>query len=90
MLAPDCAACLPAQKTILKTETVTIPDGVTVTVKTRKLTVKGPRGTLNMDLSHLPIDLSVKDGVVKVERWFTSGKQAASCLLYTSPSPRDS
>jgi len=40
--------------------------------------VKGPRGTLNLDLSHLPIDLCIKDGKVSVERWFTSGKQAAS------------
>lgn len=68
------------QKTILKSETVTVPDGVTVSVKTRKLVVKGPRGTLNQDLSHLPIDLSVSaDGkTVTVERWFTSGKQGAS------------
>jgi len=57
-----------------------VPDGVTVSVKTRKIVVKGPRGTLNQDLSHLPIDLSVSaDGkTVKVERWFTSGKQGAS------------
>merc|ERR1719460_519882 len=67
-------------KTILKSETVTVPDGVTVSVKTRKVVIKGPRGTLNNDLSHLPIDLSVsEDGkTVKVERWFTSGKQGAS------------
>ena len=67
-------------KTILKSETVTVPDGVTVTVKTRKVVVKGPRGTLNNDLTHLPIDLSVSaDGkTIKVERWFTSGKAGAS------------
>ena len=57
-----------------------MPDGVTVSVKTRKLVVKGPRGTLNQDLSHLPNDLSLSaDGkTVTVERWFTSGKQGAS------------
>lgn len=30
---------------------------VTVTVKNRKVVVKGPRGTLSRDFSHLPIDL---------------------------------
>jgi ribosomal protein L6P/L9E len=68
------------RKTILKSESVKVPDGVTVEVKTRKVTVKGPRGTLNLDLSHLPIVLKVSAGgkTVVVERWFTSGKQAAS------------
>jgi len=67
-------------KTILKSETVTVPDGVTVTVKTRQVVVKGPRGELKNDLSHLPVDLQIKDAGKKVivERWFTSGKQAAS------------
>ena len=67
-------------KTILKTETIAVPDGVTVSIKTRKVNVSGPRGKLFLDLSHLPIDLKVgEDGKsVTVERWFTSGKQAAS------------
>jgi len=67
-------------KTILKTEVLNVPDGCTITVKCRKVAVKGPRGSLDLDLSHLPIDLRVsEDGKkVTVERWFTSGKQAAS------------
>jgi len=67
-------------KTILKGETIAVPDGVTINIKCRKIVVKGPRGTLSNDLSHLPIDISVSsDGKnVKVERWFTSGKAAAS------------
>ena len=57
-----------------------MPDGVTCTIKCRKVNVSGPRGKLFLDLSHLPIDLKVSaDGKqVSVERWFTSGKQAAS------------
>lgn len=53
---------------------------MTVTVKTRQVVVKGPRGELKNDLSHLPVDLQIKDDGKKVivERWFTSGKQAAS------------
>ena len=47
-----------------------VPDGVTVAIKKKQVTVKGPRGTLNLDLSHLPIDLSVstKDGKQVVKR----------------------
>ena len=57
-----------------------MPDGVTITVKCRKVNVSGPRGKLSLDLSHLPIDLKVSEDGKKVivERWFTSGKQAAS------------
>ena len=69
-----------SQKLIQKKDSVKVPEGVTCSAKCRKVTVKGPRGELFQDLSHLPIDLSVsEDGkTVTVERWFTSGKQAAS------------
>lgn len=47
---------------------------VTVTIKNRKVTVKGPRGVLSRDLSHLRVNLfTEKKGdasVVKVELWF--------------------
>ena len=74
------AASSASQKTLLKNATVTVPDGVTVSVVARKATVKGPRGTLVQDLRHLPVDIKMsEDGkTVTVERWFTSGKQAAS------------
>jgi len=67
-------------KTILKGQSVVIPDGVTISIKCRVVVVKGPRGELKNDLSHLPVDLQLKEGgkSVLVERWFTSGKQAAS------------
>ena len=57
-----------------------MPEGVTISIKCRKVVVKGARGTLNNDLSHLPIDITVSaDGKkVTVERWFTSGKAGAS------------
>jgi large subunit ribosomal protein L9e len=59
---------------------VTVPDGVTVTVAARVVTVKGPRGTLTKDLRHLPLDMTMSaDGkTLKIERWFTTGKQPAS------------
>ena len=64
-------------KTLLRSETVTFPEGVTCEIRARFVTVKGPRGTLTKDLKHLPIDLAFTDETkktVKVDRWFTSGK----------------
>eukprot|EP00966_Prymnesium_polylepis_P199648 4626844-Prymnesium_polylepis.1 len=64
-------------KTILRSETVIIPEGVTCEVRARIVIVKGPRGTLTKDLKHLPIDLEWTDEShtkLKVGRWFTSGK----------------
>jgi len=57
---------------------VTIPDGVTVTVKARMVVVKGPRGSLEKDLRHLPVDIKMNGNTITVERWFTSGKAPAS------------
>merc|ERR1712078_109405 len=53
----------------------TIPDGVTVSIKARKVTVKGPLGELKRDLSHCHADIRVEDGKVIVESWFTATKQ---------------
>ncbi|KAL1519024.1 hypothetical protein AB1Y20_003292 [Prymnesium parvum] len=62
-------------KTILRSELVKIPDGVTCEIRARVVTVKGPRGTLVKDLKHLPIDLHfVNAKTLQVDRWFTSGK----------------
>jgi len=49
-----------------------IPDGVTLTVKGRNVTVKGPRGTLNKSLHHLNLDMRVdkKRKTFTVMRWF--------------------
>merc|ERR1719199_2029612 len=67
-------------KTILKGADVNVPDGVTLTVSARNITVKGPRGTLVKDMRHLPLDMRLsEDGkTLRIERWFTSGKQTAS------------
>eukprot|EP00742_Colponemidia_sp_Colp-10_P005634 GILJ01006022.1.p1 GENE.GILJ01006022.1~~GILJ01006022.1.p1 ORF type:complete len:201 (+),score=43.95 GILJ01006022.1:34-603(+) len=49
-----------------------IPEGVTVAIKNRIVTVKGKRGTLTKDLSHLKLDFSIspKLKTVTVTRWF--------------------
>jgi large subunit ribosomal protein L9e len=54
------------------TEIVQIPAGVTVTVKTRKVTVTGKRGTLEKDFKHTRLEMKlVKDNTMLVlDMWF--------------------
>ncbi|KAJ2421261.1 60S ribosomal protein L9B, partial [Coemansia sp. RSA 2531] len=44
-------------KHISKDDIVTIPEGVTVDIKSRQITVTGPRGTLKRDLRHIQMDI---------------------------------
>jgi large subunit ribosomal protein L6 len=46
---------------------VVIPSDVDVTINGREVTVKGPRGTLSMEVSP-PIEVSQADGAIKVTR----------------------
>ena len=61
-----------------------IPEGVEVSIKNRFVTVKGPRGTLTKDLSHLKLDFSVapKLRTVTVTRWF--GYKLDACTINTA------
>jgi large subunit ribosomal protein L6 len=57
-----------------QTETLTrslpIPEGVTVRLDGRQVTVQGPLGTLQEDLSHLPVTFSLANNEVRIEtRW---------------------
>ena len=66
-------------KTIVKSGTVTIPEGVKVEVTARVLTVSGPRGKIVRNMKHLPVDITfINENELKIDRWFTSGKDAAS------------
>jgi ribosomal protein L6P/L9E len=47
---------------ILKTEELEIPDGVTVTVKSRVIVVSGPRGTLTKNVRHVNMDIRLLKG----------------------------
>ena len=47
---------------VLKTEELDIPEGVEVTVKSRLVTVKGPRGTLSKNLRHADVDIRLVHG----------------------------
>jgi len=67
------------------TKTLAIPKDVTVTVKNRRVTVKGPRGQLARDFQHLRVDLFVekagKGQQVRAELWF--GNRATLASLRT-------
>jgi len=46
--------------------TIQVPDGVTVEVDAKTVKVKGPRGTLQEDLSHLPVTITQSGREVQV------------------------
>jgi len=74
-------------KILLKANTLKIPDGITVEIKARVVTVKGSRGTLTRSFKHMPIDLAFTDDTkraIRMERWFTSGKANATIRTCTS------
>jgi len=61
-------------------ERIKIPTGVTVAVKGRSVTVKGPRGALTKDLHHLNLDLRVdaKKKTFTAVRWFGNRSDLAT------------
>ncbi|XP_041358989.1 60S ribosomal protein L9-like [Gigantopelta aegis] len=66
-------------KTIISTETVSIPKGVTVKVKARRVTVTGRRGTLVRSFRHLPVEMQiVGKKTLKVDKWFGKHKELAA------------
>eukprot|EP00344_Euplotes_crassus_P000807 CAMPEP_0196999630 /NCGR_PEP_ID=MMETSP1380-20130617/4768_1 /TAXON_ID=5936 /ORGANISM="Euplotes crassus, Strain CT5" /LENGTH=188 /DNA_ID=CAMNT_0042416613 /DNA_START=16 /DNA_END=582 /DNA_ORIENTATION=- len=64
-------------RTINTTQTVALPENVTGTVKNRSVILKGPRGSLTKDFSHMEVDISITKGVIKVSKWFGSRKETA-------------
>ena len=65
-------------------DSIKIPEKVTVSIKGRIVTVKGPKGTLVRDLRHLQLDMHVnkKSGVIMVRRWF--GNKLDNALIKTT------
>lgn len=60
---------------------IVIPSGIKVKLDGRKVTVKGPRGTLVRDFSHIQVDLKLQSRGTKLiaELWHADRK-AAACL----------
>ena len=66
-------------KVINTNQSVTVPDEVDVSVKSRVVTVKGSRGTLVKSFKHLAVDISMPDKkTVRVEKWFGKKKELAA------------
>merc|ERR1712080_470982 len=60
-------------------QSVKVPDEVDVSVKSRVVTVKGPRGTLVKSFKHLAVDISMPNKkTVRVEKWFGKRKELAA------------
>ncbi|KIM46081.1 hypothetical protein M413DRAFT_441144 [Hebeloma cylindrosporum] len=67
---------------VLKTEQLEIPSGVDVTIKSRLITVTGPRGTLTKNVRHVDMDIRVvkdKTTVVTLAVW-QGGRKHVACL----------
>ena len=66
-------------KVINTNQSVTVPDDVDVSVKSRVVTVKGERGTLVKSFKHLAVDISMPNKkTVRVEKWFGKNKELAA------------
>ena len=67
---------------------------VKITCKARQIVIKGPRGEIKKDLSHLPIDIRImkmatgksatKNLCVRVQMWNAGYKQSAAVGTFTS------
>ncbi|KAK4178824.1 ribosomal protein L6, alpha-beta domain-containing protein [Triangularia setosa] len=60
-------------------ETIEVPENVKISIKSRLVTVEGPRGKLTKDLSHIAVNFSViKKGVVGLEIHHGNRKNVAA------------
>merc|ERR1712085_91615 len=74
---------------IIATKEIDIPEGVTVVIKAREVTVTGPRGTLHKSFKFIKIDIKTvgpKDAhnKVRAELWFGNRKGLACIRSVTS------
>ena len=66
-------------KIINTNQSIKVPDEIDVSVKSRVVTVKGPRGTLTKSFKHLALDISMPNKkTVRVEKWFGKRKELAA------------
>jgi len=57
--------------------TVQVPEGVTINLEGKKVTVKGARGTLKRDFSFIPISINAEGNTVRVWAEWPRKKEAA-------------
>ncbi|XBI34094.1 hypothetical protein VPH35_119937 [Triticum aestivum] len=79
-LAPAQPPSPAKMKTILASETMEIPEEVTVKVSAKMISVTGPRGTLTRNFKHLNLDFQLQEGgrKLKVDAWFGTRKTMAA------------
>lgn len=67
---------------VLKTEELEIPSGIDITIKSRLISVTGPRGTLTKNVRHVDMDIRVVKGKttkVTLAVW-QGGRKHVACL----------
>lgn len=67
---------------ILQTEELTIPEGITVAIKSRIISVEGPRGKLEKNIRHINMDIQLikgKTSKVTLAVW-QGGRKHIACL----------
>lgn len=67
---------------VLKTEELDIPEGVEISIKSRLITVTGPRGTLKKNVRHVDMDIRLLKGKttkVSLAVW-QGGRKHVACL----------
>jgi len=68
---------------VLTTEELTIPEGVTVEIKSRLISVTGPRGVLKKNVRHINMDITLvkssKENKVLLQVW-QGGRKHVACL----------
>merc|ERR1719440_1060911 len=64
-------------KTLVQEESITVPKGIKVTIKSKQVEVKGKHGTLKRDFKHLPIELwlAASGHEVRARMYFAETKQ---------------
>merc|ERR1712072_1498931 len=67
-------------KTIHSNAAISIPDGVEVSIKSRVVSVTGPRGSLQKNFRHMDVDIKhdKAKNVITVEKWFGKKKELAA------------
>jgi large subunit ribosomal protein L9e len=67
---------------VLKTEELEIPDGIDISIKSRLISVTGPRGTLTKNVRHVNMDIRIlkgKTNKVTLAVW-QGGRKHVACL----------
>ena len=71
-------------KKVAVRETLEVPKGVEVSVKSRKVVVKGPRGELTKDFSHIQIDIRKEGNKIVIEKWFANAREGSAARTVSS------